>query len=200
MSEFINPMSFEEQARFTAMGVVIDAQNKVRRALTYQNDLREAADRAEQPIDATNVAIYSAYETPQIPARHYRVIFGPKYREQPLYGVTAVAIRVPVRTESFIPEEAIHDNSWNDIFIQAWNEQGDSQNYLLNAKGLVPFENAQEDVEEDYFGREHDLFTVINPAKPRVDLGLTDIKDLLEAYVFHPQSNDDEPPFFKPSI
>lgn len=202
MSEFINPMSHEEYADLSAMGVVIQVQDKVRRAISYQNDLLDLANKHEEPIDATNVAIYSGYETPQILSRHYRVIMGPKYRERERlqHGIVAMAIRFPVRSESFIPEEVVNDNSWNDIFLQVWKESGESQNFLLNSQGIIPFENALEDVEFDNFSRTHDMFTVIRPVEPRFSITLDELKDVVKEYHFHPQSNDDEPPFFEPSI
>ena len=184
------------------MDVVIAVQDQVRRAISYQNDLLDLANKHEEPIDATNVAIYSPYETPQIRSRHYRVIMSPRYRERERlqHGIVAMAIRFPVKTESFIPEEVVNDNSWNDIFLQVWRENDESQNFLLNSQGLVAFENALEDVEHDIFSKNHDMFVVVNPTEPRFNLSLENIKDAVREYNFHPQSNDDEPPFFESSI
>lgn len=208
MSEIAHGWSPEDFNRPSPLGVVFELHNKIRTAIAYQEDLLDAANRHGEPIDATNVAIYSSYEVPEIPARHYRVILGPRYRDRHdlQHGIAAMVVRIPVNTESFVAEEVVNNNSWNDVFLQVWKKDGEPQNFLLNSKGLVPFENALEDVDDDYlFGQTHDLFTVIRPTEPRFELTLEQIRDLLDdsrdnRYALHPQSNDDEPPFFEPTL
>jgi hypothetical protein len=209
MSEIAHEWSAEDFNRPSPLGVVFELHNKIRTAISYQDDLLQAANRHGEPIDATNVAIYSPYKVPEAPARHYRVILGPRYRERHelQHDILAMIVRIPVNTESFVAEEVVNDNSWNDVFLQVWKRDSEEpQNFLLNSKGLVSFENALEDVDEDYsFSKEHDLCIVTHPSEPRFDLTLEQIRDLLDEkredrYALHPQSNDDQPPFFEPSI
>lgn len=166
-----------------------------------QNDLEDGHARALQPMRLVNYLTYFPKEQPQIPAKHHRLIFGPQYGKEPYAGITRVIVRYPDTTDDFYPD-AVTGRPWGDTFLEVIDEHDKRQNYLLNNKGLVAFDNAEIDVVEDMdFDITGDLFAVYRASEQvdiRVDLfGLSYIlSDPMkeDSYVYQLQTNELDPP------
>ncbi len=170
-------------------------------ALQYQEKLRTAADEARQPIAATNVVIFSAYENEHVPARHNRIVFGPQYKAPVAEGISRLTVRIPAEVDDYDFEDLDKKSWWNDVFIEVFDSDGISQDYLLNSKGLTPFSSAETDIAPDLnFGETGDLYMVVAEATeaPRVSVSVRTLNKLVGSghsqYVYQIQSNDDEPP------
>jgi hypothetical protein len=194
----------EWQDTFTLLSAL---HEQIALARGYQQDLLEAANKARQPMDAASVAILVPVEDEHIPARHDRIVFGPRHGQPTLLGLQAIVVRVPVTDSDMYPDNppAVDMNKgerrWNDVFLEVWDDTGESQNYLLNSQGLVPFDDAEYDVADNItFQQSADLFRVARPAVPRIRSSVSALAFLIEGdypeYVFQRQSNNGIPPFF----
>lgn len=202
MSEFIPDMfaasSPEAKEALLCMNLIEDLHEQWRVAKSYQEDLRNAAVLHGQPLAAQNVVIHCAYENQNVPAPHDRIVFGPQYRKDPQEGISFVVMRMPDTSEDFYPA-----GDTNDIFLEVRDLEGNLQNYLLNSKGLVPYGTADDIAADDDFGfMSKDMFKVSRPASPKKPVSLASLDKILvkheekQVYAFHPQSNDDDTPFF----
>lgn len=170
-------------------------------ALQLQNDLEDVHARALQPMRIVNYMTYFHKELPQIPAKHHRLIFGPQHGMEPYPGVARIVVRYPDTNDDFYPTKT-EGREWGDVFIEVVDEHDTSQNYLLNNKGLVPFDSADEDVVEDMdFDITGDLFAVYNASKYNyvpIDAFtlnyLTGDLNRSDSYVYQLQTNEDNPP------
>lgn len=204
------PPEFHEQAMLSGLLEVL--QDHHVNALQFQQDQLEAHSKALQPMRATNYVVSFLSETPEIPARHDRIIFGPQYHSPPYSGVSRIIARFPLTHEEVYPDHTVDSDvpgervpttkPWNDVFLEIVDEDDGRQNYLLNSKGLVAFDDADHVGADMDFAKTDDLFVVQRPVElPRVTIDLFTLSYLLnykpgnvDAYVYHPQTNEAEPP------
>lgn len=169
-------------------------------AMQFQQDLEDAHARAIQPMKIANYVTHFHEEIPQIPAKHHRLIFGPQYGSEAYPGIQRVIVRYPDTSDDFYPEPPI-GYSWSDVFIEIVGDNNVRQNFLLNNKGFVAFDNAETDVVEDEnFEETVDLFKVQTSTFPAVSVDLFTLSYLLsdpnrdESYVYQLQTKDIDPP------
>ena len=175
-------------------------------ALQLQQDLLESHSRALQPNNAANYVVTFLEEVPQIPANHYRIIFGPQYKS-PQYGdIDRIIARFPMTNADLYPDRTVTtdrtQSSWNDVFIELQGDNGEHQNYLLNSKGFVPFETGDNVVADMSYDTTGDLFSVLEgTTETRVSTDIFTLNYLLSyspenrhTYVYHQQTNEINPP------
>lgn len=207
------PPEYHEQKVLDGLLGVLHVHHDNARQL--QLDQREAHDRALQPLRLANYVVEFRSEAPQIPAMHDRIIFGPQYNSPQYEGIARIIARFPIAQNELLPEhtETSEDGSgdrvptarpWNDIFLEVIDEKGVRQNYLLNGKGLHPFDTTDDVADERSFEKTDDLFDVFLPSvAPKVPLDMFTLSYLLtyrndnpDCYVYHQQTNEIDPPRF----
>lgn len=206
------PFPPERHEQAVLMGLIDVLHEHKENALQLQRDQLEAHSRALQPIQTANYVVTFFKETPEIPAQHTRIVFGPQYNAPVYEGVERIIARFPLTREDVYPEHTEQSSDdpsrrvpserpWNDIFIELVDSNGNRQNYLLNGKGMVPFEVTDDVVADLAYEETDDLFTVYKVAeRPLVETDLFTMSYLLtykpgnpDAYVYHQQTNEADP-------
>jgi hypothetical protein len=174
-------------------------------ASVLQARIQAAHRESHQPLRSGNYMIRSDIETgPHIPAQHNRVVFVPQDYHEPVDGIAQLNVRYPITTEDYYPV-APPDSFWNDIFLEVWNEQGESQDYLLNSEGLHAFNNIDDVVPDENFANTRSIFRVVTPALMRVPLSTKTLADIFPpnlqdpyprpGYIYAHQTTDLEQPY-----
>lgn len=172
-------------------------------ASILQSELAESHRKARQPLRAAHYLIHHPFDnSPHIPAPHNRIILGPHKDGETEHGIARINVRLPANLSDVFPQRP-EEQPWNDVFLEIYDEEGRSQDYLLNSKGIFPFNDVNTEVAdaEDY-AVSGNLFMVVDPIEPRIKVSLAQLQDLIPpdlsaptAYIYQLQTNDTEQPY-----
>lgn len=195
MSEFpTNPEAFDPREQLALLDLIEAVREKFTHALAYEENLRQLSVQAGQAgARTTNIASHEVEGNERVVGPHHLVIWVPEYGEAPYFGISRLEVRTPDDTDS-------------DFFIRIYDLAENEQNYLLNSKGLKPFNLATTDIEPvsdleygtaNYVVREGTIYV------PAVDIDVTTLDAIFNTdtykYFEQPRNTDEHPPWGRAS-
>jgi hypothetical protein len=129
-----NPEAFDPREQLALLDLIEALQEKVEHALSYEEKLRQlSVQEGQAGARTTNIASHDTEGNEYVVGPHHLIVWIPEHGDDPLFGITRLEVRMP-------------DDSTSDLFLRLFNTEGDEQNFLLNSKGLKPFNLASTDV------------------------------------------------------
>jgi hypothetical protein len=136
MSEFSsNPEAFDSREHGPLPDLIKAVQGKVMGAVAYEEKLQHlSVEEGHAGGRTTNIAIHEVSGNENVRGSHHVVVWAPEHGEEPQLGVARLEMRMS-------------DESHTDFFLRVYDVSESHQNFLLNSKGLVPFNSANTDIE-----------------------------------------------------
>lgn len=136
MSEFsFNPEAVDPKEQFALLDLIEAVQGKVMHALAYEERLQHlSVEEGQAGGRTTNIARHDEAGNDKAYGPHHIIVWTPEHGEDVQFGIARLEVRMS-------------DQSQADFFLRAFDVYENEQNFLLNSKGLVPFNTAGTDIE-----------------------------------------------------
>lgn len=190
MSEFSsNPEAFDPSEQLALLDLIEVVQEKVKHALEYEEKLRQlSVTEGQAGGRSTNIARHDIYGNEHVVGGHTMVVWVPEHGEEPLFGIRRMEVRTP-------------DISEHDFFLRLYDTQDNEQNFLLNNKGIKPFNFASTDIDETFLielGDTHYRVKEEVTCEPAVMIDVMSLDAIFnDSYKYweQPRQDPNQPPF-----